>query len=272
MPISTPFHPDHRIFLLIAEKLNISKAAETLGVGQSGLSKAIHRLESDYGAALFARRNQGVELTREGQKLLRALKQCDSVWQLCFQTSESTREFEGRFTVGGHPSVLSVYLPSRLNTLLKAHPKLEFEIKLATSIETTRQVAALKLDFGLVVNYVKAADLVARKISTDFLALWKRAESSPQWICYSPEMIDIGKLLRKIDRKRLVSIPDYQIIYEMMLHGDCEGLLPNSLIRDKTIEQSGKKLREVDVSLVCHRDNARLAAYQAIASVLVPKS
>jgi len=36
-------------FLAVAECLNISKAAETLGIQQSGLSRAIHRLEQDLG-------------------------------------------------------------------------------------------------------------------------------------------------------------------------------------------------------------------------------
>ncbi len=119
-------------------------------------------------------------------------------------------------------------------------------------------------------NFVRAADLVAKKISTDFLALWKMKNSQPRWICYSPEMIDIGKLLRKMDRRRLVPIPDYPLIYEMLLHGDSEAILPNSLIRHPDAQISGKKLRDVNVSLIYHRDNSRSAAYRAVAAAFLP--
>jgi len=266
MAIRSPLHPDHQIFLLIAEKLNISKAAEAMGVGQSGLSKAIRRLETEVGGSLFARRNQGVELTREGLALLKALKSCQIAWSSSYDLHTQNQGVEGSFTFGGHSSVLSVYLPVGLSHLLKTYPKLDIQVQPGTSLETTRKVAALKLDFGIVVNFVKAADLVAKKINTDFLAVWKLKNSHPRWICYSPEMIDSGKLLRRTQGRRLVAIPDYATIYEMVLHGESEAILPSSLIRHPEVQMSGKKLRAVTVSLIYHRDNARSSAYQAIAS------
>ncbi len=125
MAIQSPLHPDHTIFLLIAEKLNISKAAETLGVGQSGLSKSIRRLEAEVGGPLFARRNQGVELTREGQTLLKALTSCQAAWKASYDGRAESEDVEGRFTIGGHPSVLSVYLPKTLSKLLGTYPKMD---------------------------------------------------------------------------------------------------------------------------------------------------
>lgn len=272
MAIHSPFHMDHQIFLLVAEKRNISKAAEVLGVGQSGLSKAIRRLEAEAGGALFARRNQGVQLTREGQILHRALKEAQDAWKASYGDLNKSPEVEGLFSIGGHPSVLTVYLPAGISSLLSAYPKLDFNIVCGTSLETTRKVAAMKLDFGLVVNLVKVADLTARRISVDYIALWKKKNTEPKWVCYSPEMLDIGKLLRKIERRRLVPIPDYNIIHEMVLQGESEGVLPSTLIKDPSLQVSGKKLRDVEVSLIYHRDNMKSASYQAISGAWKPKS
>jgi DNA-binding transcriptional LysR family regulator len=272
MSIHTPFHMDHQIFLLVAEKLNISKAAEIMGVGQSGLSKAIRRLENEAGGPLFARRNQGVQLTREGLALLRALKDAEAAWKSSYMNQHQSVEVEGLFTIGGHASVLSVYLPQALTPLLKNYPKLDFEIVTGTSLETTRKVAAMKLDFGVVVNHVKVADLTARRLSVDHIGLWKKKNAQPRWICYSPEMLDIGKLLRKMDRKRLVPIPDYHIIHEMIQLGESEGVLPSTLIKDPAGQLTGKKLRDVEVSLVYHRDNARSPSYQAISGAWKPRA
>lgn len=265
MAIRTPFHSDHQIFLLVADKRNISKAAEALGVGQSGLSKAIRRLEQEAGAPLLARRNVGVELTREGQALLRALKDSHAAWASSYASKPAA--VEGRFRLGGHSSVLSVYLPGPFSRLLKTYPGVAIEVVTGTSLETTRQVAALKLDFGIVVNHVRATDVIARKLSVDFIARWKLGNTEPQWICYNPEMLDIGKTLRRLERRRLVPIPDYNLIYEMIMQGECEGILPNSMIRNSKVQMTGKPVREVQVSLIYHSNNARLPAFQAITSL-----
>jgi DNA-binding transcriptional LysR family regulator len=265
MAIHSPFHMDHQIFLLVAEKLNISKAAEAMGVGQSGLSKAIRRLEYEAGGPLFARRNQGVELTRDGKVLLRALKDAQLAWKSSYSDLNQSPEVEGLFSIGGHASVLSVYLPKRMSRLLGSYPKMDFEIVTGTSLETTRKVAAMKLDFGIVVNLVKAADLMAKRISVDFIGLWRHSKSEPRWVCYSPEMLDVGKHLRKLEGRRLVPIPDYTVIYEMTRLGECDGILPNTLVKDPGLEMIGKKWRDVDVSLIYHRDNAKSPAYRAIA-------
>lgn len=268
MSVKTPFHSDFELFLLVADKKNISKAAESLGVGQSGLSKAIRRLEDETRSPLFVRRNQGVELTREGQRLARALRASQSAWTQTFAPDDEDH-IEGRFSLGGHSSVLSVYLPAGLAKILKVHPKISLDVVPGTSLETTRKVAGLKMDLGLVVNHVKSPDLIARKIATDFIGLWKRRQSEPEFICYNPEMLDIGRHLRRLTGRRLVAIPDYPTIYRMILEGDCAGLLPNTLIAEPHLVINELKLREVQVSLIYHRQNAQRPVFRAISEALI---
>lgn len=68
-------------FLAVAESLNISKAAEQLGIQQSGLSRAIHRLEQDLGQKLFQRKNIGLLLTPQGERFYRAVKDTKQRWE-----------------------------------------------------------------------------------------------------------------------------------------------------------------------------------------------
>lgn len=56
-------------FLDVAKTKNITKSSKNLYVSQSTLSKSIKRLEEELNVKLFARRNDGVELTSEGVKL-----------------------------------------------------------------------------------------------------------------------------------------------------------------------------------------------------------
>lgn len=60
-----------RNFLAAAEEGSITKAAESLNLPQSTLSRQLARLEEELGAKLFTRGPQGIELTREGLMLRR---------------------------------------------------------------------------------------------------------------------------------------------------------------------------------------------------------
>ena len=53
--------------IAVARELNFSRAAESLHIGQSTLSKQIYELESQLGFKLFERNHQTVELTDAGR-------------------------------------------------------------------------------------------------------------------------------------------------------------------------------------------------------------
>lgn len=59
-----------RYFVAVADTLNFSRAAESLYVSQSALSKQISELEQELGVALFDRDRRSVALTSAGQLLL----------------------------------------------------------------------------------------------------------------------------------------------------------------------------------------------------------
>ena len=58
-------------FVEVARERSIRRAAEKLNVSASALSRQMQLLEQDFGARLFARIPQGVQLTEQGRTLLR---------------------------------------------------------------------------------------------------------------------------------------------------------------------------------------------------------
>ena len=65
-----------QLFLLLAEELNFTRAAERAFISQQGLSDHIRRLEKHYGTALLTRRPR-VALTPAGAAVQK------SCWQSC---------------------------------------------------------------------------------------------------------------------------------------------------------------------------------------------
>ena len=58
------------VLAAVADARSFGKAAERLGMTQSGVSKAIAKLEARLGARLIHRTSRAVELTDEGRALL----------------------------------------------------------------------------------------------------------------------------------------------------------------------------------------------------------
>jgi DNA-binding transcriptional LysR family regulator len=59
-----------RSFVVVAEELHFTRAAQRLYVAQQALSRDIRRLEAQIGVPLFARSTRRVTLTADGQRLL----------------------------------------------------------------------------------------------------------------------------------------------------------------------------------------------------------
>ena len=63
----------YRIFVIVANEGNISKASEILHISQPAISKQIHNLENELNITLFERSNTGVKLTIDGNVVSFAL-------------------------------------------------------------------------------------------------------------------------------------------------------------------------------------------------------
>lgn len=65
----------YRIFYVVANNGNITKASEELNISQPAISKSIKNLEDQLGGALFTRTKRGVILTEEGKEFYKYIKQ-----------------------------------------------------------------------------------------------------------------------------------------------------------------------------------------------------
>ena len=100
-----------RYFIAVARHGSFSAAAKALGITQPGLTKAVRRLEASLECMLFLQLPRGVELTQQGEALLRHASRefsCRMHARRCAR-SQAARSANSR--IGAGPSWLGRALP-----------------------------------------------------------------------------------------------------------------------------------------------------------------
>lgn len=92
-----------RYFIAVADTLNFSRAAESVYLSQSALSRQIMELEQEVGLPLFIRTTRRVELTEAGRALRASAKELISRWEKMLpevRASAPTADREHTLSIG----------------------------------------------------------------------------------------------------------------------------------------------------------------------------
>jgi len=150
------------VLAAIADAKSFGRAAERLGMTQSGVSKAIAKLEARLGARLVHRTSRAVELTEEGHALYeRVAGHLAGIGEAAAETAKSRDAVRGRLRVNVDPLFSRMVLAPKLAAFLLQHPKLDLRI------ETRDRIADLVSDgFDLAVRFGEPAPsaLIARRL------------------------------------------------------------------------------------------------------------
>jgi LysR family transcriptional regulator, cell division regulator len=241
-------------FIEIANSLNITKAAQRLGVTQPTLSQSLKKLEDTIGETLVIRSKTGVELTVAGKQLLRQARQLLDMWEnLKSQTRSSTREVKGNVKIGCHPAVGLYSLPLFLPKLLSQHPELEITLFHDLSRKVFDKVINYEVEMGIVINPTEHPDIVLTKLLEDEVKIWKsKSAKVPNVLICHPELIQTQSILKKIKKAdiqydRVVTTNSLEIIANLTIQGAGYGIIPSRVV---SIFDTEKTLRTIDESPV----------------------
>jgi DNA-binding transcriptional LysR family regulator len=150
------------VLAAVADAGSFGRAAERLGMTQSGISKAIAKLESRLGARLIHRTSRAVELTDEGRALHeRVVEHLAGIGEAAAETSKTHETVRGKLRVNVDPLFSRVVLSPKLSEFLLQNPQIELRI------ETRDRIADLVSDgFDLAVRFGEPTPsaLIARRI------------------------------------------------------------------------------------------------------------
>ena len=114
----------YRIFKIVADEGNLTKASEILFISQPAVTKHIHNLENELNLKLFERTKHGMVLTKDGENLYNQIK--DSV-NVLSSVKDSVDQITN-INLGIHINFSNDFYRPLLNTLKEKNPGIEFTI------------------------------------------------------------------------------------------------------------------------------------------------
>lgn len=161
-----------RIFVAVAERQHVTRAAEALHLTQSAVSSAITTLEGRHGVALFDRVGRGVVLNSAGEVFLgearKVLAQAEAAQTALADLSGLQR---GRLSIHASQTIAGYWLPPRLTRFHEAHPAIEIAVAIGNTAQVARAVAEGEAEIGLVEGEVDDPVLSRSVIDEDELSL-----------------------------------------------------------------------------------------------------
>jgi DNA-binding transcriptional LysR family regulator len=117
----------------VAERGNLGRAAEALGLGQPALSKSLRRLEQIAGARLFARTAKGVELTPAGAALLSRVRRLRlAVDDVAQELADIGRGHAGHLRIGAPAGFMEYPLSGAARAMMQEAPDVTVTVDVAT--------------------------------------------------------------------------------------------------------------------------------------------
>lgn len=143
----------YEFFLEIVQHSSITKAAETLMISQSALSKYLRNLEESLGTRLLDRSTIPIQLTRSGELFYHYLLRFkESEKQMLTRIQELSSDVEETIRIGLGPWRASCFLPDVLPMFQTLHPNVRVEIFEDVSDSIASALQNRKIDLAVLGN------------------------------------------------------------------------------------------------------------------------
>ena len=234
----------NQMFLLAAEEMNFSKAAERAFVTQQSLSANIRKLEAEYGVRLFERRPH-LRLTEEGRYLYGALRK-----QEIFENGVHNRLRElhegmrGHFTLGINATRAQVYLPLIYETYHKQFPHVEITVLADDMPGMTTLLRNGKIDLLVGIDCPASREFEYVRVGQDPFYFLARESLLHRYAC-TPGSVDQSLATGEIDFGRYRALP----IVGHRTQSTTTALIQRFLDRNGIVQEKNVFVSEVSVQL-----------------------
>jgi DNA-binding transcriptional LysR family regulator len=161
-----------RVFVAVAERQHMTKAAEALNLTQSAASAAIAALEARHGTPLFHRVGRGIELTEAGRTFLEEAKAVLARAEAAeLVLSELGGLKRGKLAVQASQTIASYWLPRHLVAFRRAFPQIDIRLGIGNTADVAVAVSEGAAELGFVEGAVEDPVLSSTTVARDQLVL-----------------------------------------------------------------------------------------------------
>ena len=161
-----------RIFVAVAERQHVTRAAQALNLAQSAASHAIAALEAQHGTKLFNRVGRGIQLTEAGQAFL---EEARAVLAQAQRAELALSEFgslkRGTLAVEASQTISSYWLPRHLAAFRRAYPEIEIRLGIGNTAQVAAAVANGASELGFVEATIDNPLLTSLAVARDQLVV-----------------------------------------------------------------------------------------------------
>jgi DNA-binding transcriptional LysR family regulator len=157
-----------RIFVAVAERQHVTRAAEALHVAQSAVSASVAALEATHGAKLFHRVGRGIELTEAGGLfLVEARAVLAQAARAALVLSELGSLRRGTLLVQASQTIASYWLPRHIVAFRRAHPGIEIKLSVGNTAQVAKAIHEGLAELGFVEGAIEDSSLESRPVARD---------------------------------------------------------------------------------------------------------
>ena len=183
-----------RIFVAVAERGNVTRASELLGMSQSAASAAIKALELSSGVQLFNRVGRAIELSAAGRRFLPEAKAVlERIAAARHVLENASRTIAGNLAIAASQTIASYWLPRRLAAFQEEHPAVRMDVSIGNTRQVENKVLDGTADLGLVEGRTESDLLRRTRVDVDRLLLVV-AGAHPEVAELAPGRPDIASL------------------------------------------------------------------------------
>ncbi len=278
-----------------SQRRQFGAAAETCAVSQPALSMQIKELEEELEISLFERRKSGVELTEQGEEIVRRGRTIlASVRDLLDYAKHREQVLSGSLKLGVIPSIAPYLLPEALPELQRRFPQLNLQLRETITETLIHELGSGVLDLILIALPIDDPELETLHLFDDKFVLasharkdHKRSKEAARDIIAHERLLllEEGHCLRDqaLSFCRMVTpearesfgASSLATVMQMVAHGYGITLLPEMAVasevhnrKDISLSRFGAPEPKREIGLAWRKTSPRKAHFKALATLL----
>lgn len=168
-----------RIFIAVADTLNMRRAAQRVNLTQPAVSAAVAALEDRHATRLFDRVGRGIALSEAGRAFLpeamAVLERVQSARRVLDDLSGLVR---GDIRIAASQTVATYWLPGRMARFATRYPGVHLHLEVGNTAQTATAVLSGEADIGFVEGDVRAPLLRVEPVGGDHIGLYASTENA----------------------------------------------------------------------------------------------